>query len=520
MGEVCAVSAPGKVLVCGGYLITDRPNIGLSLALSSRFHTVARRKPNGPGGPALGAEWAVDVVSPQFSRTFPMRVLVRPNGSGEGRPAVSLASDGGANPFIAAAVLFATAVAVARRTSGEGAAAAAAAVGAAALELRLYADNDFYSQANWLRREGLPLTTGGLRQVPRFNPIVGELGKTGLGSSACLVTSLVGGLLSAVGAADAGSPRAGSPRAGSPRAASPSGKRRRVDPVPSRDLVHAVAQFAHCHAQGKIGSGFDVCSAVYGSGVYRRFSPGRLTDAIRRFPRDAPLDALALAGWDHSMEPMQMPRGIKLLLGDVNKGSCTPGMVGSYKKWKDGAGAEGSAFLERMAGANEAVVGAVRALHAAARCDPAEYDAALGRAAELPASAWAAAGGGATGALADLASAFARQRALFREMGERSGVEMEPPQQTALLDATCRVPGVLSCGCPGAGGYDAVYALCVGDAARRRLCEAWEAFEAPKVGMQKGSVCALLVSEDGGGGLQATTYAAGSDALQCEYPGS
>jgi len=37
-------------------------------------------------------------------------------------------------------------------------------------------------------------------------------------------------------------------------------------------LVHNVAQLCHCAAQGKIGSGFDVSSAVYGSQVYTRFS--------------------------------------------------------------------------------------------------------------------------------------------------------------------------------------------------------------------------------------------------------
>ena len=38
-------------------------------------------------------------------------------------------------------------------------------------------------------------------------------------------------------------------------------------------LVHNLAQFCHCCAQGKIGSGFDVAAAVYGSMEYVRFSP-------------------------------------------------------------------------------------------------------------------------------------------------------------------------------------------------------------------------------------------------------
>ena len=45
------------------------------------------------------------------------------------------------------------------------------------------------------------------------------------------------------------------------------------------DLVHIIAQSAHCIAQGKVGSGFDVSSAVYGSQRYVRFSPEVLSSA-------------------------------------------------------------------------------------------------------------------------------------------------------------------------------------------------------------------------------------------------
>lgn len=33
------VSAPGKVLVAGGYLVLDRPNVGVVLAATARFFT-------------------------------------------------------------------------------------------------------------------------------------------------------------------------------------------------------------------------------------------------------------------------------------------------------------------------------------------------------------------------------------------------------------------------------------------------------------------------------------------------
>lgn len=36
------VSAPGKVLVAGGYLVLDKPNVGVVLAATARFYTSVR----------------------------------------------------------------------------------------------------------------------------------------------------------------------------------------------------------------------------------------------------------------------------------------------------------------------------------------------------------------------------------------------------------------------------------------------------------------------------------------------
>lgn len=38
--------------------------------------------------------------------------------------------------------------------------------------------------------------------------------------------------------------------------------------------MHNVAQLAHACAQGKVGSGFDVSAAVYGTQTYKRFDAG------------------------------------------------------------------------------------------------------------------------------------------------------------------------------------------------------------------------------------------------------
>ena len=54
--KVVAVSAPGKVLLAGGYLVLDRAHTGLSFGLDARIHVLVRG----------GGEAACQVRSPQF----------------------------------------------------------------------------------------------------------------------------------------------------------------------------------------------------------------------------------------------------------------------------------------------------------------------------------------------------------------------------------------------------------------------------------------------------------------------
>ena len=52
------------------------------------------------------------------------------------------------------------------------------------------------------------------------------------------------------------------------------------DDSDDRRLAHNLAQFAHCVAQGKVGSGFDVSAAVFGSHVYTRFDPAVIQNVM------------------------------------------------------------------------------------------------------------------------------------------------------------------------------------------------------------------------------------------------
>jgi len=120
-----------------------------------------------------------------------------------------------------------------------------------------------------IERRGLPLTPESLATLPPFASISfntddanegnckPEVAKTGLGSSAAMTTAVVGALLHYLGVV---------------KISSSKDRQERKD-IEDLDMVHKIAQTAHCIAQGKVGSGFDVSSAVYGSHRYVRFSP-------------------------------------------------------------------------------------------------------------------------------------------------------------------------------------------------------------------------------------------------------
>ena len=84
--------------------------------------------------------------------------------------------------------------------------------------------------------------------------------KTGLGSSAAMVTSIVSSLLQHFEVMEF------------PKMNEKEEKGKKLELF----KCHNLAQFCHCLAQGKIGSGFDVSSACFGSQIYQRFSPSVL----------------------------------------------------------------------------------------------------------------------------------------------------------------------------------------------------------------------------------------------------
>jgi len=198
----------------------------------------------------------------------------------------------------------------------------------------ILADNDYYTQAPFATYEYL-------RSLPRFNSLnkpISEVQKTGLGSSAALITALTAALLKFYADIDI---------------ATEDGKR----------IVHNLAQAAHCAAQGKVGSGFDIAAAVYGSCVYRRFDPAILESVLldskdaKEFNVQQRYRLAQTVGmvWQMEINEFQLPPGLRIVMGDVAAGSSTPSMVRSVLKWKAiGHGAQ--AVWNALGAANKTLI--------------------------------------------------------------------------------------------------------------------------------------------------------------------
>ena len=513
MSSAATCSAPGKVLLAGGYLILDRPHAGTVLALDARFYTTCELVAITPSPRMI-----VEVHSPQFGD---VRSYAFTNGALELLPD----RDGRtpkANRYVEVPLLYALVLyrqhfeaALRPESSKTDDADASMSVG---LRITLGADNGFYSQSAELHARGWPLNAASLRALPPMLPPradeSGDLAKTGLGSSATLVTSLLGALLHLVGVIELPARDA----AEAPCTVVDSRAVATLRGEPALRLLHSLSQLCHCTAQGKVGSGFDVCSAVYGSQRYMRFSPSIIAPLLSLPTGVAPsLDALTECvvdhTWDHHVQPFQLPPGVEVLMADVSCGANTPSMVKKVLAWrKEAAGA--SALWERYATASNALQAALNDLCVMHRdgksmgTDDEGWLAELARCGAAGATEWQTMGKMGL-ALSEVRSRCLAVRALLRAISVEAQTPIEPPEQTALLDATLAMRGVLMAVVPGAGGNDAVLALvipsseavgggghsCPADGTRAQVSQMWRAWPTCAPPPAPSLVCELPVVE-------------------------
>ena len=285
--------------------------------------------------------------------------------------------------------------------------------------ITILADSDYYSHSGSSDGE----MSSKSKRFVNFNVPLHEAHKTGLGSSAALVTAFTAAVVAYY----------------VPRelldVMSPSGQFR----------VHNLAQAAHCAAQGKVGSGFDVAAAVHGSCVYRRFSPSILEGigdvASQEFAHRLKLiveDSVASQKWDMDINKAAaiLPRGLRLLMCDVDCGSETVGMVKTLLAWRREQPVKAEFLWAALQKGNEDLVGELQNMRLKSEDDPTEFE--------------------------NLKSIIMTIRSMIREMSQEANVPVEPKEQTDLINACCKLSGVIGGIVPGAGGFDAI-ALIVED---------------------------------------------------------
>ncbi|KAI9815373.1 MAG: phosphomevalonate kinase [Thelocarpon impressellum] len=480
-----AVSAPGKVLLAGGYLVLDRAYTGLVFGLDARIHVHLRslRAPTSVGDqknardddPKAEGEGEEFVVrSPQF-----VGAEWRYRWDG-GRLRASSNTSASRNPFVETALAYALTY-VSTVTSSK----------LKPCSITILADDDYYSSTGssftaspWDARQ---------REFRSFKVELSKAHKTGLGSSAALVTAFTAGVMT----------HYLEPHLFSATSAAGQAK------------LHNLAQTAHCAAQGKIGSGFDVAAAVYGSCLYRRFSSSVLSDLGDISSGDFARRLRALVdGSDptrcfdaeiHS-RAVAVPKGMRLVMCDVDCGSETVGMAKQVLAWRAEKSEEADALWRQLQEANETLAKTLARLDEIQREAPEEYQADLetitnGVDKYLPKrdKLWRS-------QYCELLHSIATIRASIRAMSAQSGVPIEPAEQTELLDACTALRGVLGGVVPGAGGYDAVALLIIDepDVLERlsRLLDTWTAGEdgdATGESTTIGKVRPLGVREEKGG---------------------
>ncbi|KAJ1678594.1 phosphomevalonate kinase, partial [Spiromyces aspiralis] len=476
--EVSVASAPGKVLIVGGYLVLDREFKGLVVGTDARFYaavkTVDKQEAPADTDPLPGVV-LITVTSVQFNQTrWSYALSYGAGGSKELALSQVHSANGGKNRFVET-VIQCTLLLV--QHANPAAISELFAGAAKHVLIALAADNDFYSQAQELRARGLPPTSKGLSMLPKFchtNTTLRDVHKTGLGSSAAMVTSLVAALLQHFGLVGKG------------------------NPAFDKQLIHNLAQYCHCLAQGKIGSGFDISAAVFGSHTYRRFSPKFIEgvmaantngEALFRAIYPQSLDDMPM--WDSQFVSVSVPPRFILRLADVDTGSHTPSMVSKVLSWKKANLTEAAVLWKSIAAANDRVVSLWHSLSELAEQNSQAYNSAIDAFAAIPSTEWPSLGGSTKSGnksgissgsdssrgkhlLVELRDACLEVRFLLRRLGALSSVPIEPPEQTRLLDACMsNVPGVVMAGVPGAGGYDAIYCIVLDQAAADTVERLW-----------------------------------------------
>ncbi len=245
-------------------------------------------------------------------------------------------------------------------------------------------------------------------------------GKSGLGSSAAATVACVAGVLAFHGIA-------------------PRGK--------NEILVHNLSQISHSLAQGKVGSGFDIAAACFGSCEYSRYSP-QLISNLGESPIPKQIAELVDSKWDYSIEKIALPPSLRIVLANVVASSAsTTEMVKKVSEWKKNSPNDYALIVKSLNDSNKEAIAALK-----------------------------------KGELEKFKDNFESGWQLTVELGCASGAQICPPLLGELLAESSR-HGAFVAKLPGAGGGDSVAAICLSEKEEKQLKSFWKSYKQVKLGI-------------------------------------
>lgn len=282
------------------------------------------------------------------------------------------------------------------------------------LKVSILADNAFYSHGH--------LTRDHKQKFLKFDVPLNRAPKTGLGSSAAFTVSFVGALISVL-------------------------EPEYVDVKTDVERIHNLAQIAHCEAQGKVGSGFDIASACFGSCSYSRFSP-ILAKGQTDYDR---LIEVVHKKWDCSIEDFCLPSRLKLIMIDIRSGSSSPKLTQEFLKWREANVFSCLSKLNEMRKIIEYIREDFLELNAANKKIDAVWSTLEMKALN----------GRYEGILHRIRQSLRMLREYYAHLGDLIGIPIIPRVFQPLIVALEGVHGVLCVGAPGAGGFDALFCIMI-----------------------------------------------------------
>ncbi len=242
----------------------------------------------------------------------------------------------------------------------------------------------------------------------------GKISKTGLGSSAAVTVATVGAILNLFNIK-----------------------------ITEKDELQKISQLSHAIATGKLGSGFDIAAAVYGTIVYSRYSP----QLIKNFPikySNNDIKKLIFNKWDYKINKLKLPVFFRIVAANfVDEGTSTSRSLGSINEFK---AKDPKTYNHLIKQINNADVKAVKILKKIKSNDS-----------EL---------------LIEFKKEFENARHITKKLGEFSNVNIEEDECSKIIEESMD-NGAFVAKLPGAGGRDSIVALCIDKKSENKLKKFW-----------------------------------------------